>query len=286
MARVVLVHGIGQQLRGQDELLGEWLPALRDGLSRAGSAGLIGPEDAAVGFYGDLFRPPGVALGVNDPLLRAADVNAGLEAELLGAWWEEAARVDQAVVPPDADTLARSPKSVQAALRALSASRFFAGVVLRGLVFDLKQVACYLTDRAVRVQVRERVAALVEPETSVVVGHSLGSVVAYEVLCAIPGHRVRALVTVGSPLGIRNLVWDRLEPPPVGGLGVWPGGTGLEWTNVADEGDVVALEKDLRPFFGPRVRGRLVHNGSHAHDVSPYLSARETGDAVAAALRG
>ncbi len=85
-------------------------------------------------------------------------------------------------------------------------------------------MARYLTDRAVRGQARERVAALVGSETAVVVEHSLGSVVAYEVLCAMPDHQVRALVTVGSPLGIRNLVWDRLEPPPTDGLGVWPGG--------------------------------------------------------------
>ena len=160
-------------------------------------------------------------------------------------------------------------------------------MVLRSLVFDLKQVVRYLTDGVVRGQVRERVAALVGPETAVVVGHSLGSVVAYEVLCALPvGTRVRALVTVGSPLGIPNLVCDRLEPPPTGGLGIWPGGDRLVWTNVADEGDVVALKKNLRPLFGPRVRGHLVHNGSHAHDVRPYLSARQTGDAVAEALRG
>ena len=122
VARVVLVHGIGQQLKGQYELLGEWLPALRDGLSQAGSAGLAGPDDAAVGFYGDLFRLPGHSLGIGDPLLTAADVNIGLEAELLEAWWTEAARVDRAVDPPDADTLARWPKSVQAALLALSSS--------------------------------------------------------------------------------------------------------------------------------------------------------------------
>jgi pimeloyl-ACP methyl ester carboxylesterase len=117
-----------------------------------------------------------------------------------------------------------------------------------------------------------------------VVGHSLGSVVAYEALCSLPGHGVRALVTLGSPLGIRALITERLEPPPAGGIGVWPGGPDLAWTNVADEGDVVALVKDLGAAFGPRVSGYLVHNGSHAHAVTGYLTARETGEAVAAGL--
>jgi hypothetical protein len=96
---------------------------------------------------------------------------------------------------------------------------------------------------------------------------------------------VRALVTLGSPLGIPNVVFDRLRPAPLGGRGKWPGGPDLVWTNIADEGDVVALVKDLRDGFGPEVRGHLVDNGSHAHAIGPYLSAAQTGAAVAAGLR-
>jgi hypothetical protein len=112
--------------------------------------------------------------------------------------------------------------------------------------------------------------------------------VAYEALCAHPGWQVRGLVTLGSPLGIRNLIFDRLVPPPEAAgpgepAGVWPGGAGA-WTNVADTGDVVALVKDLRPLFGAKVACYLVHNGSHAHDVQPYLTATQTGAAIAAAL--
>ena len=56
------------------------------------------------------------------------------------------------------------------------------------------------------------------------------------------------------------------------------------WTNVADAGDVVALVKDLRPLFGPKVACYLVDNGSHAHAVQPYLTAAETGAAIAVGL--
>jgi hypothetical protein len=58
----------------------------------------------------------------------------------------------------------------------------------------------------------------------------------------------------------------------------------VSWVNIADAGDVVALVKDLRPMFGDQVANRLVHNGSHAHSVGPYLSAAETGAAIAAGL--
>ncbi len=279
MAQVVAVHGIGQQVLGEEVLLGGWLPALRDGVRRA-EGPLIADASVAMAFYGDLFRPAGQMLAVGDPRFTAADVAEGLERELLLAWWEETARTDDSVVAPDAeDTLARTPGSVQAGLRALSRSKFFSGVALRAMVFDLKQVSAYLTDDAVREAARARVTALVREDTRVVVGHSLGSVVAYEALCALPGHGVRALVTLGSPLGI-PMVFDRLRPDP----GRWPGGEGLVWTNLADRGDVVALFKDLRPRFGDRVRNAVLHNGARAHDATAYLTDKLTGAALSGAL--
>ncbi|MFI5681546.1 lipase family protein [Streptomyces cellulosae] len=281
MARVVGVHGVGKQLLGEESLLKDWRPALRDGLRRFG-----GPElargDLAMGFYGDLFRPQGQTLAVGDALYGAADVEDGFEQDLLFTWWRAAAAVDEGVVPPDGDTLARTPRSVQAALRALSRSRFFSGLALRALVFDLKQTRRYLLEPGLRQAARDRVSTAIGDDTRVVVAHSLGSVVAYEALCALDGHGVRALVTLGSPLGLR-MVFDRLQPVP-SPTGAWPGGGALVWTNLADHGDVVALVKDLRPLFGERVSGVVVHNGSHAHDVTAYLTDARTGAAIAGGL--
>lgn len=280
MALVVAVHGVGKQAMGEDSLLKDWYPALSDGVRRAGG---IVPQthDVAMGFYGDLFRTPGIPLAIGDPRYTAGDVLEGFEQDLLFAWWESASRLDDQVVPAGADTLVRVPRSVQAALRALSSSRFFSNVALRSMVFDLKQVRRYLTEPELRLAARERVASLIDTDTRVVVGHSLGSVVAYEALCALPGHGVRALVTLGSPLGI-PMVFERLDP----GAGRWPGGGDLEWTNIVDHGDVVALVKDLRPLFGQIIQSVQVANGSHAHDARAYLTDALTGAAVSRGLRG
>ncbi|MCT7353362.1 hypothetical protein N4P33_14420 [Streptomyces sp. 15-116A] len=274
MTRVVCIHGIGQQYAGERQLHAAWHPAIADGQLRAGAASPLPAEDVSCVFYGDLFRPPGRTLTLLDPPLRASDVDEGFETELLLALWAEAARTDESVLPPDARTLARTPQTVQRALNALSRSRFFASVALRSLVLDLKQVRAYLCDPAVRDAVQERVAAAVTDRTRVLVGHSLGSVVAYEALCDHPEWPVRSLLTLGSPLGIRHLVHDRLRKP-----GAWPGGV-TAWTNIADQGDVVALVKDLRPLFGDRVACHLVHNGSHAHDATRYLNTPQAGRAV------
>ncbi|WP_198046930.1 hypothetical protein [Kutzneria sp. 744] len=288
------MHGIGQQSLGERSLLASWEPALADGLTQheraarppdqTNRARQQGAWKVAMAFYGDLFRPAGSLLAVGDPVLGPGDVLPGLEQELLAAWWAAAAEVDERVAPPDGDTLVSVPTWVHRALVQLSNSRFFAGVALRSMVFDLKQVARYLTDPELRAVARTRVTQRIDRDTRVVIAHSLGSVVAYEALCSLPDHGARALVTLGSPLGIANLVFERLEPAPVSGVGAWPGGDDLVWTNVADAGDVVALVKDLRPRYGQRVRNVLVHNGAQAHSVVPYLTDRLTGAAIAAAL--
>ena len=289
MAQVVCVHGVGQQLKGEDSLARAWAAALRDGMRRARCAEswLPGAGEIRCVFYGDVFRSAGRRLALEDPWLTATDATE-FDRELLAAWWRGAADSDPQVVDPDARSLERTPGGVQAALRALSGSAFFAGLADRVMLFDLQQVRRYMTEPQVRRAALDRVTAVVGGDTRVLVGHSLGSVIAYEALCAHPEWPVRALVTLGSPLGIRNLIFDRLLPAPVpaasGGVrGGWPSGI-RSWVNVADAGDVVALVKDLRPLFGDRVTCYLVHNGSHAHDVRPYLTAAETGAAIAAGL--
>ena len=80
---------------------------------------------------------------------------------------------------------------MQAGLRALSGSVFFAGLAERAMLFYLQQVRRYMTDPVVRAAVQGRAAAGVGEDTRVVVWHSLGSVVAYEALCAHPEWPVR-----------------------------------------------------------------------------------------------
>ncbi len=285
MPRVICVHGVGKQQAGEATLLQEWLPALRDGLARAGIAATLDESDVAMAFYGDLFLPSGQLLAADDQFFSWFDVQPGWETELLMRWWEHAAEVEPHIAGPNAPGLLGGlTASVQTALLALSQSRFFSGLAERALILDLKQTRRYLLDHTLREAARDRVRTLIGPDTSVIVAHSLGTLVAYEALCSLPSHPVRALLTLGSPLGIRNLIFDRILPTPVDGRGCWPGHASLQWTNVADARDIVALVKDLRPRFGPDIACHLVPNGSHAHDASHYLTKAVTGAAIAAGL--
>jgi hypothetical protein len=281
MARIVGIHGIAQQVRGPEVLRATWAPALRDGVTLSGAEPPDG-DDLEIAFYGDLFRGKG-GKAAGGPRYTAVDVEEGFEQELLEAWWVEAAATDDAVPGPGATTnKLRTPKTVQRALNALNQSQFFAGLAEPLIIGFIKQVHAYVSDDSVRGEIQARVDRVAGTGTAVLVGHSLGSVVAYEAACAHPDWDL-ALVTLGCPLGIRNLVFDRLRPPPEDGRGQYPAGAAT-WTNIADTGDVVALVKRLAPLFGERVQDLLVDNGSKAHDISPYLTAVQTGHAIAEGL--
>jgi hypothetical protein len=124
-----------------------------------------------------------------------------------------------------------------------------------------------------RAPVREALSS--GPPPGVIVAHSLGTIVAYDVLSepAFAGLAADLLVTVGSPLGIAN-VQDRLRdgagrPNPV------PGKL-RAWSNFADRWDPVALDATLRDEFRPPknfARDAAVNNQArNSHDLTGYLS--------------
>ncbi|MDX3842035.1 hypothetical protein [Streptomyces europaeiscabiei] len=95
-----------------------------------------------------------------------------------------------------------------------------------------------------RAAVRERVkAGILRHRPDVVVAHSLGSVVAYELLHELAGElNVELFLTLGSPLALPNAIFHRLDPGPVQGRGTKPPSV-RQWVNIADIGDFVAIPK-------------------------------------------
>jgi hypothetical protein len=136
-------------------------------------------------------------------------------------------------------------------------------------------------------RLRERVSdAIPDGEPLIVVAHSLGTIVTYDVLASRADLDVRLLVTVGCPLGINNVqrrIGDRTGPPASIPACV------DTWLNFADALDPVALELTLADEFRPAdfIVDAIVDN--HAllnHDLVGYLETPEVRAAVATALAG
>jgi hypothetical protein len=285
MSRILIIHGIANQFIGEMELRAAWYPALCDGLTRAGYAPLPAPDDCYCPFYGDLFRPSATLSLGQDAETEDIESAPAQIAELLEAIWNSAAEHDPAVPTAAAygETLFRAPRVAELALNALSRSKYLADYLPWRFLGDLNQVMLYLQERELRRRILKRVCEQIKPNTRVVIGHSLGSVVAYEALCETPA-AVRAFITLGSPLGIRKVIFDKLTPAPrANGIGHWPGEV-KQWSNVAAKGDIVAAQKTLAPLFGTEVEDIGIDSGWDAHSSTRYLNEVTTGRAVGRAL--
>ncbi|MGI5271014.1 hypothetical protein ACQEUU_17800 [Nonomuraea sp. CA-218870] len=111
------------------------------------------------------------------------------------------------------------------------------------------EVAAYLTDPGRRERVRGVVADTIRRNRpKVVIAHSLGSVVTYETFWAHPDLEADLLITLGSPLGMRGVVFERLLPAPINGRGERPKGV-RRWVNIADAHDIAAIPPALAGCF-------------------------------------
>lgn len=310
MAEIILIHGIAQEQRQADDLEASWLPALAGGVRAAGHPELAdrlwrrGPcpdaPEVRMAAYGDLFLPSDVQ-GVDDSLDELTPDQQAVAAALAAEWVQRAAGRDG---HPDQSTAATELAYLDSGheeqglkanvarplLNGASRLRWFAP---HGMAFaqrfvntSLRQVTAYLTDDDIRWHIQQRVLRHLDADTRIILGHSLGSVIAYEIAASHLQRPLPLLLTLGSPLGLRTIVYDRIRPQPP----VFPAHV-RRWVNIADRNDLVAADPDLTPLFkatepdGATVESTwTVDNGAKPHEATFYLTKRQVGAAVAEAL--
>lgn len=297
MGHVTFVHGIGNK-PAPDVLLEQWRVALLDD---------DGPDLDAMGvttsmvYWADLlYAEPATAAAAHEANTLELEQSVGSDdadlSWLLDVPADERAFVErlgrQVGLAEVAPTRTEAADVVEpgSPLEAVPLPPWLKRRLMR--VF-LRDVHHYLYDSAfsprpgehyrIRRDVRARaVAALAEaaerPGPHVLVGHSLGSVVAYDVLtdrAEVP--RVDALLTVGSPLGLSE-VQAGLTPPWTSRDG-WPeqrlrdGG----WANVGDPLDpVCGFDREIADDFQRDGTQRVqdvgvLNGGSWRHSIGKYL---------------
>jgi pimeloyl-ACP methyl ester carboxylesterase len=146
-------------------------------------------------------------------------------------------------------------------------------------------VSTYFDEPRRRQEVQDTLSrTIAENCPRVVIAHSFGSVVAYEALWR-DGPDIELLITLGSPLGMPGVVFERLLPQPAEGRGLRPKHV-LRWVNIADPGDLIALPRGLgRKFDGLAVDLEPVIGAFEFHRVARYLATLATREQVSEALR-
>jgi hypothetical protein len=309
MAQIVLIHGINQQQKSADMLESEWVPCLAGGVRTAGFSDVADRirGDAAkpasietrMAFYGNLFLTPGQQ--GDDPGEYTAEESEFAEA-LAVEWLKHAA--ERATKSKVREVSGReltyvtrqmgaeqgAGSVVRSAIGSLAKISWFApfgmGFAERFISRALAQVTRYLTKEEIRSAALGSVFKLIGPETEVLIGHSLGSVIAYEA-AHLMKQPVPLLVTLGSPLGLQTIVYQRLRPQPP----AFPPNVRW-WVNVADRDDFIATEPDLKGLFGVGVPvdavfepGYTVDNGAKPHNCDFYLGKAQVGSPVGEIFR-
>jgi hypothetical protein len=304
MAAIVLVHGIDQQQKSAEVLEEDWVPALARGVSAAGfpdvadriwlERGKLGSIEVRMAFYGNLFLTHGVqggdAKNLTPDMSEFAD---SLALEWLRRAAERAtnqktcklARRELNYVTHQLSVEQGTGQFVRSAAKSLAKISWFApfgmGFAERFVYRSLAQVTRYFTQQHIRAAALKSVLDLISQETKALIGHSLGSVVAYEAAHYI-NWPLPLLVTLGSPLGIETIIYDRLQPQPPS----FPS-TLKRWVNVADRDDFIAAEPNLEGFFsagkpiGATLEGTFTQDsGAEPHSSYFYLGRKEVGGPV------
>jgi hypothetical protein len=285
--RLVLVHGRAQEGFVGDTLKERWVDALRRGMA---SANVELPSNTTIEFpyYGitlanlvaQINAPVGLNINPKGPnpdddqelrgdLILQMAANAGLDED----------DIRRELTDPTVQKGVQNWGWVQAALRALDR---VAGLNSGFIDLVTRDVYVYLQHLAVSRAIDEIVANTIGTEPCVVVAHSLGSVIAYNILLRRAADQpVKQFVTIGSPLGIRGIK-RKLERPLRHPRCV------ASWFNAYDRRDVVslmpldALNFDIMPAI--ENHGDVDNFTDNRHGVEGYLGDPQVARRIVAAL--
>jgi len=285
--KILFIHGIKNEENSEENIKKTWSKALKESLVNVG-VNLAGTDNFEAAFYGDVLfdelnswdnENSATPMSTDSPDEDYADDDVAalyLEIQKKYEITDDTVRLYLDAVD-DAQSATRMAKGVhkkwlKAIARALEDLFADKG---KGLAkYLIPQAATYLHKPGVKEKVdalvQEQVFdSIVDGEEVIVISHSLGTVVAYDLLRQLRHKvKVKKFFTFGSPLSI-EVVKERLGSPLICLANV------EKWINVADDEDFVALEPKLDgdTFGCNQIENILVDNGDEdAHSIETYLS--------------
>jgi V8-like Glu-specific endopeptidase len=268
---LVFLHGRGQQGNDPTMLRRTWAAGLNRGLTMAGLP-TVDPEDVWFPFYGSRLVEVMESVSGEPAPVALSPSGQALYTTLL----TEAAR--RAGMPTENTRELEGIGDLVGVLREpLGWLAAHTGVDRAVVAAAFHDVAAYLGQDTTRDAVLERVLETMPGSgPAVVVAHSLGTVVAMDLLTRLgPAASVVGLVTIGSPLGM-DTVYSRLR---VGGPRL-PAIAG-PWVNAWCPTDAIAIGCPLADdWSGLAAELSVANPRDRSHDIGEYLSHPEVAGAI------
>ena len=281
--QIIGIHGLNN--KPEPGILQDWwVRSIAEGISR-NSGGREVHFDFTLAYWADLVYPEPVLLTQNpEPYLPAGDGGP----------------LPRGVTSAGSVARTRVQEGVEKVLEKLLTAPLVENIVRDAVEAKYPDLHRYKHHPVTRRDVQERLreplrAAHAQGAEIMLIAHSMGSIVAYDVLRragrTLPGLRISHFVTLGSPLGlggIGEIVAGPLRVPDCV----------LRWSNLADPRDYAAewntrLSNDYRANrAGVAVSDRLVSNGyvgpsgkPNTHKIYGYLRTPEMSELIAEFVR-
>jgi len=294
MRDLVFVHGRAQQSKDSKALKAEWIAYWADGLKKSGLSVPLPDNRIHFPYYGDTLdqlvagKSPEEAAKI---VVRGVAPEGGGELSLeerafiqavllesIGRFEGDAEGAVWRALPPGAivEKGVLNWGWVQGLLEVLD--KHIPGASSASVALATRDVFQYLTNDIIRDVINAgTVSAMPAEEETVVVSHSLGTVVAYNVLrlnAKQKGWKVPLFVTLGSPLAVSVIKEKLARIKPI----AFPVNVAT-WFNAMDERVVVSLyplDKENFSLTPAIVNKTNVRNStSNAHGISGYLGDKE-----------
>lgn len=283
MRQLIFIHGRSQEDKDAKSLKNEWIAAWEKGLAKSGLTNPLPDEQIRFPYYGNTLRDlvAGMTAEQAAQVIVKGAAPGGAEEQFMRAMITELARkagVSEAEILAELseDVIARGPQNWGWVQGILSAIDKVKPVSAKLVSLITKDVYKYLHNASIAAPIDTGVrGAVIADCEAVVVAHSLGTVVAYNVLMERDGKmlgcKVPLLVTLGSPLAV-TVIENKLRPH------TFPKSVGA-WYNAMDPDDVVSLHSLTPDHFNV---GKPIENKTNIdnwtdnqHGIAGYLDDQE-----------
>lgn len=292
--QLVFIHGRAQEHKDSTALKAEWIDAFAAGLAKNNLDMPVAESDIRFPYYGqtlyDLVDNTDEE-NAADVIVRGTGQDDAQKAFIRDVFEElrEREGIDKAKLAAvvGADVVEKGPLNwewLQGILKAVDT--YVPGASGASIALATNDVYQYMKNPVIHKMINDGVRKAITPGTpTVVVSHSLGTVVAYNLLNKDPQSNeweVPLFVTLGSPLGVKA-IRKTLKP-------ISHPSCAQKWFNAMDERDVVALYPlDKNRFdVDPSIENKkdVDNPTSNRHGISGYLADAEVAAKIYAALTG
>lgn len=287
--RILLIHGIAQGGKNPDDLKEAWVKTLEAGFKKNNTE-FPGNISVDFPFYGDRldeFTLESSLPTSEDILQKGSGQNMNFEHFMQSALMEmkNTKNISDSEILKLVNNTGAQERDIQNWGWVRGIARYIDNNFIDTTEFViesfLKDVYLYINSPKVTNGINQIVNNMLTDEPTIIIGHSLGSVVGYKVIMENLStlHLVK-YITVGSPLGIKAISSK---------LGVAENPTKLGWYNAFDPRDIVALHPLNSEYFPalPAISNydSVNNHTDNRHGITGYLNDADVAKEVAIAMK-